>query len=374
MQRHEDIVLNQIGTPIPGVTVTVRIQNATPGSGALATIYSDDGSTVISGSAVTTDTFGRFFFFAPDGKYDLTVTGTGITTYILADTEIADLTELFSSDTSWKVNALDIGTAYKLTDQTTFLQLEGDVFIFDNDAGAADFVLKRSQSSGAGQGNIIRFRTRNDNEDFIDGAQINGGLEFIVDGSEQGVLDYTIFISGTPRTLSMNGNLASFTPSVTGIWGLGTTTLGFTGLHLEGSAPVVRMEDTDETLPAGAWRMINDTDILQWQHNTAAAGDFSTRTIPLLISATDVVTTSGELDIGGDLNHDGTNVGFYATTPVAQASASAALTGTPGTADGAMATISGSGDDANINNNFQEVQDKVNEALAALRGVGLIAT
>ena len=79
-------------------------------------------------------------------------------------------------------------------------------------------------------------------------------------------------------------------------------------------------------------------------------------------------------EIKGDLDHDGSKVGFYAAVPASQASAEAALTGTPGTADGAMATISGSGDDANINNNFQEVQDKVNAALAALRGVGLIAT
>ena len=85
-------------------------------------------------------------------------------------------------------------------------------------------------------------------------------------------------------------------------------------------------------------------------------------------------TFAGAVEIDGDLNHDGSNAGFYGTAPASQASAEAALTGTPGTADGAMATISGSGDDANINNNFQEVQDKVNAALAALRGVGLIAT
>lgn len=109
MQRHEDVVLNQIGTPIPGVTITVRVQDATPGSGALATIYSDDGTTVISGSAVTTDTHGRFFFFAPDGKYDLTVTGTGITTYILADIEIADVTERFSLDNPWIVDTQTVG-------------------------------------------------------------------------------------------------------------------------------------------------------------------------------------------------------------------------------------------------------------------------
>jgi len=109
MQRHEDVVLNQIGTPIPGVTVTVRVQNATPGSGALATIYSDDGTTIISGSAVTTNTFGRFFFFAPDGKYDLTATGSGITTYTLADIEIADVTERFSSDSGWTVDTQTVG-------------------------------------------------------------------------------------------------------------------------------------------------------------------------------------------------------------------------------------------------------------------------
>jgi len=82
---------------------------------------------------------------------------------------------------------------------------------------------------------------------------------------------------------------------------------------------------------------------------------------------------SGNIEIEGDINHDGSNVGFYGTAPGAQASASAALTGTPGTADGAMATVSGSGADTDINNNFQELTDKVNDALTALRNIGIIA-
>lgn len=214
-------------------------------------------------------------------------------------TPVASGDDFGTSSLRWDLFAEDItigATAYKFTDQTTFLQLEGDVFIFDNDSGAADFVLKRSQASGAGQGTIIRFRTRNDTEAFIDGAQINGGLEQIATGNEQGVLDFVVYVNGTPRIISVNGVLSALTPSVTGIFGLGTTGIGYTGVHLEGSAPVLRMEDTDETLPAGAWRMINDTDILQWQHNTAVGGDFTTRTIPLLITAgDDVVVNDGGL-------------------------------------------------------------------------------
>ena len=100
----------------------------------------------------------------------------------------------------------------------------------------------------------------------------------------------------------------------------------------------------------------------------------STSTPDALFHVAGAAHVDSAVELDGDLNHDGSNVGFYGTAPAAQASADAALTGTPGTADGAMATISGSGDDANINNNFQEVQDKVNAALAALRGIGLIAT
>lgn len=107
MQRYANNVQSQIGIAVPNATVTVRVQNATPGTGALATIYSDDGITLVAGSALTTDAQGRFAFYAPDGKYDLTVTGTGITTYTLADVEIADVTETLSNDNKWNVKRLN---------------------------------------------------------------------------------------------------------------------------------------------------------------------------------------------------------------------------------------------------------------------------
>ncbi len=90
MIRFEDFVVDQLGNALSGKTVTVRVANATPGSGALATIYSDDGTTLVSGSALTTDAQGRFFFYAPDGRYDLTISGTNITTYIRGAIELTE--------------------------------------------------------------------------------------------------------------------------------------------------------------------------------------------------------------------------------------------------------------------------------------------
>ncbi len=75
------------------------------------------------------------------------------------------------------------------------------------------------------------------------------------------------------------------------------------------------------------------------------------------------------IEIDGDINHDGTNVGFYAVAPVARPAAytqtystttrthsnltSSTLTdSTGGTANTTAVAISGTGDDANINNNF----------------------
>ena len=91
MIRFEDYIVDQLGNALVGKTVTVRVANATPGSGALATIYSDDGTTLVSGSALTTDAQGRFFFYAPDGKYDLTISGTNITTYVRGAVELTEV-------------------------------------------------------------------------------------------------------------------------------------------------------------------------------------------------------------------------------------------------------------------------------------------
>jgi hypothetical protein len=93
MRRYNNVVQNAAGAAIPGAAVVVHTAAAPPGSGPLATIYSDDGFTVIFNSIVVTDGFGRFSFFAPTGKYDLVITGPGLVTYTVAGEEITDFLE-----------------------------------------------------------------------------------------------------------------------------------------------------------------------------------------------------------------------------------------------------------------------------------------
>jgi hypothetical protein len=75
MQKYTDVVTSaRSGAAIPSASVTVK---TSPG-GVTATIYSDDGITTQS-NPLTTDSNGEFTFYAADGEYTLTVSGTGIT-------------------------------------------------------------------------------------------------------------------------------------------------------------------------------------------------------------------------------------------------------------------------------------------------------
>ena len=68
-----------------------------------------------------------------------------------------------------------------------------------------------------------------------------------------------------------------------------------------------------------------------------------------------------------------TGVAFFSGPAVAQQTDPGALTGSPGTADGAMATVAGTSDDTNINNNFQECMDNINALRLALYNYALVA-
>lgn len=98
---------------LASATVTVRVANATLGTGALASIYAvDSTASPITGSIVTTDSTGTFDFYAPDGRYDLVVV-FGASTKIVADIEISDITESQSGDTAAKFGTLNFTTAFQ---------------------------------------------------------------------------------------------------------------------------------------------------------------------------------------------------------------------------------------------------------------------
>src|ERR1700692_5052092 len=79
--RKDDIVFNSRGTPLAGATVRVC---AMPASGQpctpLALLYSDAALTQALANPTATDGLGNYSFYAAPGKYEIEISGPGITT------------------------------------------------------------------------------------------------------------------------------------------------------------------------------------------------------------------------------------------------------------------------------------------------------
>src|SRR5467141_3945534 len=79
--RKDDIVFNSRGIPLAGATVRVC---AMPASGQpctpLALIYSDAALTQALANPTATDGLGNYSFYAAPGKYEIEISGPGITT------------------------------------------------------------------------------------------------------------------------------------------------------------------------------------------------------------------------------------------------------------------------------------------------------
>lgn len=58
--------------------------------GNIATIYKDNGITVAA-NPLTTDSNGRYEFYAADGRYDIIISGASIPTLQLTDISIVDI-------------------------------------------------------------------------------------------------------------------------------------------------------------------------------------------------------------------------------------------------------------------------------------------
>jgi hypothetical protein len=85
MQKYQDVVLKPDGSVIQGASVLVQ---SFPGA-VTSTIYSDDGVTT-QANPMTTDSLGRFAFYAAGGRYQLVVSGTSIATQTITDILLED--------------------------------------------------------------------------------------------------------------------------------------------------------------------------------------------------------------------------------------------------------------------------------------------
>ena len=77
MQKFQDAVFNTLNQPASGVSVLVRPTGVTTQT---STIYGDIAGTATRANPLTTDSNGRFSFYAADCRFSLTISGNGVTT------------------------------------------------------------------------------------------------------------------------------------------------------------------------------------------------------------------------------------------------------------------------------------------------------
>src|ERR1700738_2851718 len=117
--RKDDIVFNTRGSPRAGATIRIC---AMPASGQpctpLALIYSDAALTQALANPTTTDGLGNYFFYAAPGKYEIEVSGPGISTKQLANVILPNdpSSPTFSSvNSSGAISAFSLNLSGNLT-------------------------------------------------------------------------------------------------------------------------------------------------------------------------------------------------------------------------------------------------------------------
>lgn len=106
--RYSDNVTNLRGDVVGGAYVTVYNANST----TKATIYiGDNSSTQEKANPARTDGYGRFWFYAPPGTYDITISGANITTYTIEDVRLYS-----ENDYTYNVNDYGASVSDTLSD------------------------------------------------------------------------------------------------------------------------------------------------------------------------------------------------------------------------------------------------------------------
>ena len=84
MHKYRDIVIDNRGNAIKSATITVTVTS----SGAVASIFSDNGVTAESNPFTSSSVDGAYEFYVANGRYTITVTKTGYDTEALTDISI----------------------------------------------------------------------------------------------------------------------------------------------------------------------------------------------------------------------------------------------------------------------------------------------
>jgi hypothetical protein len=154
--RKDDIVFNTRGIPLAGATIRVC---AMPASGQpctpLAQIYSDAALTQALANPTTTDGLGNYSFYAAPGKYEIEVSGPGITTKQLPNVILPNdpSSPTFSSVNTSAINAFSLNLSGNLT-------VSGNTTVVGNLASGTLNLSNQSTPPGAPGSGTVNLYTK----------------------------------------------------------------------------------------------------------------------------------------------------------------------------------------------------------------------
>jgi hypothetical protein len=155
--RKDDIVFNTRGTPLAGATIRVC---AMPASGQpcspLALIYSDAALTQALANPTATDGLGNYFFYAAPGKYEIEISGPGITTKQLANVILPNDP---SSPTFSNINSSGAISAFSLN-LSGNLTVNGNTTVIGNLASGSLNLANQSVPPGAASTGTVNLYTK----------------------------------------------------------------------------------------------------------------------------------------------------------------------------------------------------------------------
>src|SRR6266852_2786797 len=155
--RKDDIVFNTRGIPLAGATIRVC---AMPASGQpcspLALIYSDSALTQALTNPTTTDGLGNYSFYAAPGKYEIEVSGPGITVKQLPNVILPNdpSSPTFSSvSSSGSISAFSLNLSGNLT-------VNGNTSVVGNLASGTLNLANQSTPPGAAGSGTVNLYTK----------------------------------------------------------------------------------------------------------------------------------------------------------------------------------------------------------------------
>jgi len=150
--RKDDIVFNSRGIPLAGATVRVC---AMPASGQpctpLALIYSDAALTQALANPTTTDGLGNYSFYAAPGKYEIEISGPGITTKQLPNIILPN--DPSSPTFSGAISAFSLNLSGNLT-------VNGNTTVVGNLASGTLNLANQNTAPGAASSGTVNLYTK----------------------------------------------------------------------------------------------------------------------------------------------------------------------------------------------------------------------